>query len=128
MNASKDAHNAVPVKLSDMPFYRSMKIVQDNTGHTDSQLLLNNVGFKAIPERCGCGHEWSAFDLIVDAVETEKHDWDFFKEVLAGDFVGFFHRKADLTCYCGITTERIDVIYYYPGQKAALWNYDTIPP
>lgn len=123
MAKKENTHDAIMVKMSVLPFYKSMRIVQKNTGLSDDELLLNNAGFRADPRRCGCGHEWSAFDIVINAVKQKKHKWDFFKKALVGETGGFFYRKMNLTCHCQVTTTGVGVYYRYTLSKVMGWAY-----
>ena len=104
-------HKAVPVKLESMPFYSSMMTVKDRTGLSIDDLLSNQVGFRANPSHCLCGHEWNVFDIVIEAVKQSGHDWKFFNEHLTGEFGGFFYREFSLTCSCGITSHNVGLLY-----------------
>ncbi len=119
----KQDHGAISIKQEKLWFYKSMSIVKENTGLSDEELLVSQVGFKASPSNCLCGHEWSAFDIIIEAINSKNHDWDFFKKSLVGEPGGFFYRKMNLTCTCGIKTENIEVIYKYMLSKTIGWGY-----
>ena len=123
MAEKENIHGAVRIELQELPFYRSMKIVQTNTGLSDDELLSNNSGFRAMPRRCGCGHEWSVFDIVINAVEKKEHDWSFFQNALVGEFSGFFYRKTDLRCHCGVTSKDVGVYYRYQTGKVKGWGY-----
>lgn len=123
MADQRSPHDVIEVDISELPFYRSMEVVQENTGLQRDQLLLNNAGFKAIPEACVCGHEWSVFDIVINAIDQEEHDWAFFTKALAGETGRFFYRKTDLTCPCGITSVDVSVLYNYSSLKVRGWGY-----
>lgn len=123
MTKEANIHGAIRIELHELPFFRSMKIVQDNTGLTEDELLSCNSGFRALPRRCGCGHEWSVFDIVINAVQQEEHDWSFFRSTLVGEFGGFFFRRTDLTCHCGVTSKDIGVLYKYQTSKVQGWGY-----
>jgi hypothetical protein len=104
-----------------MSFYPSLKIVHDNTGIEMEELLSNQLGFKANPSSCLCGHEWNMFDLVIEAVNKSGHGWSFFNTHLIGKFGGFFYREFDMTCRCGITTKNVGMLYKYKQSHALGW-------
>ena len=94
MSERRNVHDAIKVRMNTLPFHKSMQIVKKNTGLSDDELLLNNTGFRAKPRRCAsCGHEWSVFDIVINAVRQKEHDWNFFKQALVGAIAGFFPQK-----------------------------------
>ena len=124
MAEERNTHGAVRVRMSTLPFYKAMKTVQENTGLGTDELLLNNVGFRAIPSRCVCGQEYSAFDIVIGAVQQKEHDWDFFREALVGETSDFFCRKMDLKCHCcGVNSTDVRVLYRYVAAKVMGWGY-----
>ena len=124
MTQEKNNHDAFHVKIENLPFYNSMRHVQEKTRLSDDELLLINSGFKAIPSTCICGQEWSAFDIILNAVKQGRHDWRFFKSALTGETDGFFCRTMKLECCrCGVTTMNIGTLYNYKKSKSAGWDY-----
>lgn len=116
----------VNIPIEAMPFFESMKTVQENTGLSNEDLLSNQVGFRAHPSSCICGHEWNAFDVVIEAVRQSGHEWSFFKSALVGEFGGFFSRRTELTCCrCGVKTSNIDVLYKYATAKTLGWSYPS---
>lgn len=117
------AHQATEIDLKSLAFYPSLRLVAEKTGISEITLLKRQVGFKAHPSHCLCGHEWSAYDLIIDTVDRGPHDWAFFKQSLSGDTKSFFFRKTPLKCRCGVETPDVGVLYDYTGQPNP-WNSD----
>ena len=121
MESKKQPHTAIPIKLENMSFYESLSYVQQKTGIDMEELLTNQIGFKASPTHCLCGHEWSVFDIVIEAVNRSNHPWEFFREHLTGGFGGFFSNTFDLTCKCGITTKDVQTLYKYKPTHVLGW-------
>ena len=114
--------NSETRKLEDMPFYKSMMKVQAASGLDPLKLILWQLGFKAVPAACTCGkHEWSAFDLMLEAEKSGDHPWEFFRNYSATMAVPQSFRTAKLdtglTCpECGLRSAEILVDYNYSTQ------------
>jgi len=105
----------IPIK--DMPFYSSMERVQSNTKLDTGTLLQFQIGFKAGPSSCECGHEWSAFDLMEEAIGHKQHGWEFYKNPeLTQTPDAFFRGTEDIKCpKCGKLSTNVVFTYHYGG-------------
>jgi hypothetical protein len=121
----RNMENSQKHKIEQMPFYRSMKKVEEESGMEPVRLLLWQFAFKATPAACTCGgHEWSAFDLMLESVATGHHDWDFYRnystEVTIPQTFRTGALESGLLCpACGIRSGRIEVMYNYAQQCCA---------
>jgi hypothetical protein len=106
------------LSVEQMPFYKSMNKVQDALKLDHDALILWQLGFKASPASCSCGHEWSAFDLMLEAVNTGYHSWDFYKTNSNKHApLGFRSSSALLTCpECGTKSTKLQLNYNYADQ------------
>ena len=119
-----DPHGAHQVPKENLYFHNSLTKVAAGTGVDEETLLSNEVGFCASPSACICKkHKWSSFDIVLEAVSTGKHDWNFFAETLQGEPGGYFARTMDLTCQCGKMFSDVHVLYKYKNAKSKGWGY-----
>ena len=72
-------HARLNIPIESLPFYPSLKFASENTGIDMYDILVYNSGFRAQPAECICGHEWNAYDLIIESVNRSRHDWNFFR-------------------------------------------------
>ena len=84
--------------LEQMPFYESMALVRSQSTLEPDELVLFQLGFKATPESCACGHAWNAFDLMLEGVQSRRHAWDFFRNPAKHVPLKFRKSEFALTC------------------------------
>ena len=104
--------------IEKMPFYSSMMKVHSSANIDTRTLLWFQIGFNADPNSCKCGqHEWSIYDLMIEAVNLGGHDWAFFSDPkFAQEPKLFLSAIADLTCpECGNKSEDVRLRYNYGG-------------
>lgn len=100
--------------LEDMPFYDSMALVRSKSSLDPEELILFQLGFKATPESCVCGHAWNAFDVMLEGVKNGQHDWEFFRNPAKRIPTAFRTSEFALTCRsCEQRSIEIAVDYNY---------------
>lgn len=101
----------------DMYFYGSMMDVHAKSQIDLNELIKMQLCFWANPNKCSCGHEWSVFDLMNEAIEKTAHDWDFFRQQKFFEFPeSFVEATSDLNCpKCNTINKDIRLMYNYGG-------------
>ena len=107
------------VAVEGMPFYESMALVRSKSGLEQDELLLFQLGFKAAPESCPCGHGWNVFDVMLEGVQSGHHAWSLFRNPARTIPTSFRKSEFALTCpRCGERSTEI-VAHYNYGKYCA---------
>jgi hypothetical protein len=114
--------------LSDTPFFKSMEYVRLHTGADSEEVLLWQLGFRATPSACSCGHEWNSFDVITEGVSQGRHSWDFFRNPKKQIPTTFRTALTTLTCpECEASSDGIEILYNYASLCPACQGPGAVP-